>query len=91
MSVIKVIEAPNEVWWETTHEGILEVDGLQVDYRWNESPNGSILFIFEDAGWTSDPSEELVETYDLLWDMLSQCSIDDISTEGEVFDYSITE
>lgn len=89
MANIKVIEEPREVWWETTNEGILEVDGVAVDYRWNETPNGVHLFLYEDATWTSDPSNELSDTYDLLWEMFLEGGVDYVSTEGEEFNFDL--
>jgi len=89
MANIKVIEEPREVWWETTNEGILEVDGVAVDYRWNETPNGAHLFLYEDATWTSDPSNELSDTYDLLWEMFLEGGVDYVSTEGEEFNFDL--
>ena len=68
MSEIKVIEEAHEVWWESTYEGIVEIDGVQIDYRFNENPNGTTLYIYEEGDWTIDPSDKMSELYDKLYD-----------------------
>ena len=52
MTEVKVIEVAQEIWWETTYEGIVEINRMQIDYRFNENPNGSTLYIYEEGGWT---------------------------------------
>lgn len=72
MAEVKVIEVAQEVWWETTHEGIVEINGVQIDYRFNENPNGTTLYIYEEEGWTVDPSDKMSELYDILYDWLAE-------------------
>ena len=71
MAEIKVIEEASEVWWETTYEGIVEIDGVQIDYRFNENPNGITLYIYEEGDWSIDPSDEMSKLYDILYDRIS--------------------
>lgn len=88
MATIKVIEAASEIYWETTHQGTVEVNGVEVEYRYNENSNGIELYIYEEDGWTADPSDDMAETYDLLWEMLGEFSLpDDLSEEGEEFEW----
>jgi hypothetical protein len=87
MARVKVIEAPSEVYWETTHEGTVEIDGTIVEFRYNENSNGINLFIFEEElGWTDDPSDDLGPTYDILFEMLSDIGVSDLEFEEE-FDW----
>lgn len=87
MAQIKVIEAPREVYWETTHEGTVLVDGVEVEFRYNENSNGVELYIYEEDGWTSDPSEEMSEIYDILWEMLAELSLPDDLPENDEFEW----
>ncbi len=72
MTEVKVIEVAQEIWWETTYEGIVEINRMQIDYRFNENPNGSTLYIYEEGGWTVDPSDKMAESYDILYDWLAE-------------------
>jgi len=84
---IKVIEAPHEVWWDTTHEGTFEVDGTDYEFRYNENSNGTDMYIFiEGVGWSNDPGEEYEEVFDVLYEMLSSYGMDDFE-QGEEFEY----
>ena len=87
MAQIKVIETPREVYWETTHEGTVLVDGVEVEFRYNENSNGIELYIYEEDGWTADPSDEMAETYDLLWEMLGEFSLPDDFEENDEFEW----
>jgi hypothetical protein len=92
VSKVKVIEAPREIYWETTHEGTFDIDGIEVDFRYNENPNGVNLYIFEEElGWTNDPSDDMGETYDILYEMLScgEISVNDDFECGEEFEWEI--
>lgn len=86
MAKIKVIEGAHEVYWETTHEGIIEIDGTQVDYRYHESPNGTALYVYSNGSWTVEPEESMVDLYDTLYECLSEFRPEDLE-EGEEFEY----
>ena len=87
MAQIKVIESPREVYWETTHEGTILVNGIEAEFRYNENSNGIDLYIYEADGWTSDPSDEMAETYDLLWEMLGELSLPNDLPENDEFEW----
>lgn len=72
MAEVKVIEVAQEIWWETIYEGIVEINGVQIDYRLNENTNGSTLYIYEEGGWTVDPSDKMSESYDILYDWFTE-------------------
>lgn len=92
VSKVKVIEVPREVYWETTYEGTFIIDGIEVEFRYNENSNGVSLYVFEEElGWTNDPSDGMGETYDILYEMLScgEISVNDDFEDGEEFEWEI--
>ena len=90
MAKIKIIESPREVWWATTHQGRLEVNGKEVEYRFHENNNECELFVFEEGlGWTDSPVD--LNTYDILYDLLVELAIDDLDGVGDEFEFDLTE
>lgn len=53
---IKVIEV-NEVWWASTKQYDLIVDGKELSVRWAENPKGSDFYIKNDGQWDSWDTE----------------------------------
>ena len=41
----------NEVWWASTKQYDLIIDGKDVSFRWAENPKGSDYYILTDDGW----------------------------------------
>jgi len=88
MSTVKIVETPKEIYWSVTYEGTLEIDGVEVGYRFHEDSNGVEIFVYEDGeGWTSDPSESLAETYDVLYELLTEFDCTELGNEGEEFEF----
>lgn len=88
MATIKIIEESSEIYWATTHEGTVEIDGTEVGYRYYEDSNGVEIYIYEEGeGWTTDPSEDLGEIYDTLYDLLTEIAVEELGSEGDEFDF----
>ena len=48
---ITVKEEANIVYQMTTHQGVVEIDGEAVTYRYSEDDNGSNFYILTEDGW----------------------------------------
>lgn len=48
---ITVKEEANIVYQMTTHQGVVEIDGETVTYRYSEDDNGSNFYILTEDGW----------------------------------------
>jgi len=63
---IKVKEI-DEVWWASTKQYDLIVDGKEISFRWAENPKGSDYYIETDKGWEDwDPDDEYSEVYESI-------------------------
>lgn len=79
MNKIKIIESPKEVFWSTTKEGTVEIEGELIEFRFYEDPNGCELHVFdiEEMDWISPEIREGSVNEQLL----------DLLTTGELYDY----
>ena len=66
MATIKVIEEANEVYWSSTFQGKVDVDGQEIDFRFAEDSNGAELYILTEDGWEGADLEN--ENYNALYD-----------------------
>lgn len=48
---VTVKEEANIVYQMTTHQGVAEIDGEEVTYRYSEDDNGSNFYILTEEGW----------------------------------------
>ena len=58
MAKIKVIKEAREVYYMTTLEGVVEIDGAQFEYRYSEDSNGATLYIFDGKWQEYDPNND---------------------------------
>lgn len=52
--IVKVTEEAKEVWWERTLEYKLEVDGIEYEIRYNESPKWTNIYVWDGYNWLED-------------------------------------
>jgi len=65
------VEDVNEVWWASTKQYDLIVDGKKMSFRWAENPKGSDFYIEIDGQWDGwDTDEEYTEVYDAIMEGL---------------------
>ena len=48
---VTVKEEARVVYQMTTHQGVAEIDGEEVTYRYSEDDNGSDFFVLTEEGW----------------------------------------
>jgi hypothetical protein len=48
MAIVKVIEQPEQVWFETTHQGKVSVDGHVIEFRFRENNKSTDLWIWDE-------------------------------------------
>lgn len=69
MSKIKIGKS-NEVYFKTTTNYELEVDGKPLTIRLEEDSNEGILWYQHDEGWSEDPPEWIVDLGEDEWGSL---------------------
>ena len=66
MAEIKIVEEAIEVYYMSTYQGKMEVNGKVYTYRYSEDSNGATLYILTDQGWEesdfSNPDHSIVYT-----------------------------
>jgi hypothetical protein len=91
MSIIKLIEEPNEVYFRSTTNYELEVDGKPLTVRIEEDSNeGHIHYLHEDNSWSESPPEWILEIGeddwgDLIFEKTLWENISGLEVNGEVF------
>ena len=57
----------DEIWWASTKQYDLIIDGKEISFRWAENPKGSDYYIETDKGWEDwDPDDEYPEVYEAI-------------------------
>tara|TARA_R100000655_G_scaffold107380_1_gene157771 strand:+ start:322 stop:537 length:216 start_codon:yes stop_codon:yes gene_type:complete len=63
------IKEVREVWWASTKQYDLTVDGKEVSFRWAENSKGSDMYILTDNGWDGwDTDSEYPEVFEMMMD-----------------------
>ena len=84
---ITVKEEANIVYQMTTHQGVVEIDGETVTYRYSEDDNGAELYILGESGWESADLDEETgnEKHKILWGAIMMWGTpEDFGPIGEV-------
>ena len=91
---VKVIEEASEISWSTTHQGIIEVDGTQVEYRYFETNKSSEFYVWnkDEGGWEEFWAEDEDESPEAVaFNLCVMNSPADMGVEGEEYEYEIDE
>lgn len=86
---VKVIDAVREVWWETTQEATLEIDGEQFTVRYNESPKHATIYLLMDDDWQDIDAMDKTPTIEKLEQMLWEFSLSEFDQEGQVINLDV--
>lgn len=90
---VKVLEEANEVSWSTTHQGVIEVDGTRVEYRYFETDKSSEFYVWneEEGSWDEyygdDDDPESPEA--VAFNLCTMNSPTDMGIVGEEYEYEI--
>ena len=84
MAQFKVIKQANEVYYTSTIEGEVEVNGVPLRYRYSEDNNGASLYILNDGEWES--CDENIEEHLELFNACLMISPEEFGCAGETFD-----
>lgn len=82
---IKIIEDTREVWWQTTHEGKIEIDGEILEFRYAENPNSAEIYIKTNDEWSEVYDEDSTAIKNLQ-EVLAEYSMEDLKGEGQEFE-----
>ena len=88
MAKVKVLEPTSEVWWASTYQGKVEVDGQVIEFRYAEDPNGVEYYELTENGWEQPDVD--VEPHQTVYYLCMECARD-IGNEGDEFDFSAEE
>jgi hypothetical protein len=84
MSKVKITEKAREIYWATTHQGEVEIEGRRIQYRYGEDSNGNSLYIYDDGVWTEkDPDKD--PAYAIIYDMCTETHPSDFE-EGDIIE-----
>lgn len=83
MVKIKVIKEAQEVYYMTTLQGIVSVDGVELEYRYSEDSNGATLYIF-DGTWNEYDTNN--DAHIALLDACCMISPEEFGSPGEIVD-----
>jgi hypothetical protein len=83
MVKIKVIKEAQEVYYMTTLQGIVSVDGVELEYRYSEDSNGATLYIFDGTWNEYDPNND---AHIALLDACCMISPEEFGYPGEIID-----
>jgi len=90
---VKVIEEAIEVSWSTTHQGIIEVDGTRVEYRYFETNKSSEFYVWnvESGSWDEyyGDEEDPESPEAVAFNLCTMNSPTDMGVEGEEYEYEI--
>jgi hypothetical protein len=90
MAKVKVIEEVREIYWATTSQGILEVNGEKVEFRYAENSNGATFYIRKEEEWNELSSVEIEENETLrtVYYLCLEAPASEIGEEGEEFEFN---
>ena len=86
MHKVKVISRSKLIYRMVTHQGTIEINGKEIEYRYSEDDNGATLYTYEShGGWTEyDPS---IPEHEILSMMISEWGVD-LGPSGDAFEYN---
>lgn len=87
MNKIKIIDAASVVYWATTYQGVFEVDGEAVEFRFHENSNGCEFYVYEEGeGWIEADLEEN-EAANVVYNMCLDYNLEEWGETGDEFEY----
>lgn len=73
--IVKIKEDASEVWWESTLEYELELDGETYTVRYNESPKWTNIYVLSNGQWLEVHEESDIpqEVYEIATTLSTSC------------------
>ena len=66
-NTLTVVEEGYVKYSMTTWQGMVNMNGEEITYRYSEDNNGCELYVFEDGSWDQIDYEDGPENHRLLW------------------------
>lgn len=85
MNRFKIFETASEVYWMSTHQGHVSINGKEIEYRYSEDSNGATLWVLENDRWVEVDTS--VKEYDLLNRAILEYGVTDLGPAGDEFDF----
>lgn len=92
MNKVKIIDAAREVYWASTYQGVFEVDGTAVEFRFHENSNGAEFYVFiEGEGWVEmyDMDDDSPEA--IVYNMCLEMNPEEWGSSGEEVEFEAGE
>ena len=83
---IKIISAAKEIYYELTHEAIIEIDGDVLNIRVHQSSEFTNVFIYVENNWQNIDAIERTDLIEKLERVLMTDIRDIAVTDGEEFE-----
>lgn len=84
---ITVVEPSRVVYTSITHQGIVSVNGTDINYRYEDRDDGCTLYVYKElGGWVHLVKSEMTEEQQALYDACLSYGPEEFGSKGESFD-----
>jgi hypothetical protein len=81
MTKINIKEGAGIVYQRTTFQGVVEINGETITYRYSEDDNGVELYVFTEKGWQQ--ADTTKPNYAILDTVLMEYGLGEMFSDGE--------
>ena len=84
---ITVVEPSRVVYTSTTHQGVVSVNGTEINYRYEDRDDGCSLYVYKElGGWVHIAKSDMTEEQQALYDACLCYGPEEFGSKGESFD-----